>query len=101
MPSSSSTLSEEMSSLSNRNFEFWSEIDDDHLVPHGLLADQAAMDDIPVGIYVLEKDGLLISCMGSHTIAKYNRKILRCAYPSISVWFHHATSARTTISRYQ
>lgn len=44
------------------HLEFWGEIKDGHLVPHGLLADQAAMDDIPVGIYVLEKDGLLISC---------------------------------------
>ncbi|CAF1194750.1 unnamed protein product [Rotaria sordida] len=44
------------------NLEFWGEIKDGHLVPHGLLADQNAMDDIPVGIYVLEKDGLLISC---------------------------------------
>lgn len=72
MPSSSSKLSEENSSLSNwksdilsgafDSFVFWGDINDGHLVPHGLLADQTAMDDIPVGIYVLEKDGLLISC---------------------------------------
>lgn len=44
------------------HLEFWGEIKDGHLMPHGLLADQTEMDDIPVGIYVLEKDGLLISC---------------------------------------
>ena len=32
------------------------------LVAEGILADQAALDDIPVGIYVIEKDGTLITC---------------------------------------
>ena len=32
------------------------------LVAEGILADQDALDDIPVGIYVIEKDGTLITC---------------------------------------
>ncbi len=32
------------------------------LVPEGLLADQVAIDNIAVGIYVIEKDGTLVSC---------------------------------------
>ena len=41
---------------------FRGHLDDGKLVVEGLLADQAAIDDIPVGIYVIEKDGTLISC---------------------------------------
>ncbi|TDD58597.1 PAS domain-containing protein [Kribbella antibiotica] len=41
---------------------FRGEIVDGHLVPEGLLGDQAAMDAVPVGIYVLETDGLLTAC---------------------------------------
>ena len=42
--------------------EFRGEIQNGHLVVEGILADQSAIDHIPVGIYVLEKDGTLIKC---------------------------------------
>ena len=43
--------------------EFRGELGDDgELVLEGLLADQEAMDEIPVGIYVMEKDGTVIKC---------------------------------------
>jgi PAS domain-containing protein len=44
------------------NIDFRGELREGHLVTKGILADQAAMDDIPVGIYVLEKDGTLVKC---------------------------------------
>lgn len=43
------------------SLEFRGRLDDEHLVPDGLLADQEAMDAIGVGIYVMEKDGTLIA----------------------------------------
>jgi PAS domain-containing protein len=36
--------------------------DDGELVLEGLLADQEALDEIPVGIYVMEKDGTVVKC---------------------------------------
>ena len=42
--------------------DFRGELVDGHLVTTGILADQAAMDAIPVGIYVLEKDATVIKC---------------------------------------
>ncbi len=42
------------------NVEFWGEVKDGRLMPHGVLADQAALDDIPVGIHLIEQDGTLI-----------------------------------------
>ena len=36
--------------------------EDGHLNVSGLLADQEAIDEIPVGIYVIELDGTLIIC---------------------------------------
>ena len=42
--------------------DFRGEIVDGHLVAKGILADQAAMDSIPVGIYVLEKDATVVKC---------------------------------------
>jgi PAS domain-containing protein len=43
--------------------EFRGEIGGDgELVLEGLLADQEAMDEIPVGIYVMEIDGTVIRC---------------------------------------
>ncbi len=42
--------------------DFRGRLSDGHLVPEGILADQAAMDSIPVGMYILEKDGLLVKC---------------------------------------
>lgn len=51
--------------IRNADFEgirFQGHLKDGKLVPEGLLADQDALDDIPVGIYVIEKDGTLIAC---------------------------------------
>ncbi|MBR1170171.1 PAS domain-containing protein [Bradyrhizobium liaoningense] len=42
--------------------DFRGEIVDGHLVAKGILADQAAMDSVPVGIYVLEKDATVVKC---------------------------------------
>ena len=42
--------------------DFRGEIVDGHLVAKGILADQAAMDSMPVGIYVLEKDATVVKC---------------------------------------
>ena len=42
--------------------DFRGEIVDGHLVAKGILADQAAMDALPVGIYVLEKDATVVRC---------------------------------------
>ena len=44
------------------NIEFLGEMQNGHLVVEGILADQSAIDAIPVGIYVLEKDGTLVKC---------------------------------------
>jgi PAS domain-containing protein len=41
--------------------EFRGELQDG-LVLEGLLADQDAIDEIPVGIYVIENDGTLVKC---------------------------------------
>lgn len=51
--------------ISDADFDgirFRGHLNDGKLVVEGLLADQAALDDIPVGIYVIEKDGTLIAC---------------------------------------
>lgn len=51
--------------IRNADFDgirFRGHIEDGKLVAEGLLADQAALDDIPVGIYVIEKDGTLVTC---------------------------------------
>jgi len=42
--------------------DFRGELADGHLIAKGILADQAAMDSIPVGIYVLEKDATVVKC---------------------------------------
>jgi PAS domain-containing protein len=42
--------------------DFRGELVDGHLVAKGILADQAAMDSISVGIYVLEKDATVVKC---------------------------------------
>jgi hypothetical protein len=42
--------------------DFRGNLRDGRLVTEGILADQAAIDDIPVGIYVLEIDGTLVKC---------------------------------------
>ncbi len=51
--------------IRNADFEgirFSGHLDDGKLVVEGVLADQATLDGIPVGIYVIEKDGTLVSC---------------------------------------
>jgi PAS domain-containing protein len=42
--------------------DFRGELVDGHLVAKGILADQTAMDSIPVGIYILEKDATVVKC---------------------------------------
>lgn len=44
------------------NIDFRARLENGHLVLEGILADQAAIDEIPVGIYVMEKDGTVIRC---------------------------------------
>jgi PAS domain-containing protein len=41
---------------------FCGELEDGNLVVEGLLADQGAIDDIAVGIYVMEADGTVVKC---------------------------------------
>ncbi|MDQ6928186.1 MAG: PAS domain-containing protein [Actinomycetota bacterium] len=41
---------------------FRGELVDGHVVADGLLGQQAEIDDVPVGIYVLEVDGTLVAC---------------------------------------
>jgi hypothetical protein len=55
-------IKEQIAAGDLENLTFQGDVTDGHLVPGGLLGDQAAIDDIEVGIYVLEKDGTLISC---------------------------------------
>jgi len=52
--------------------EFHGELIDGHLVAGGLLGDQAEMDDVAVGIYVMEFDGTLVSC-NAMAIAAWGR----------------------------
>lgn len=42
--------------------KFHGQLVDGHLVAHGLLGEQADIDDVPVGIYMLEVDGTLVAC---------------------------------------
>ena len=44
------------------HIDFRGHLADGHLVPEGILSDQNTIDDIPVGIYVMEKDGTVIMC---------------------------------------
>ncbi len=44
------------------SIRFRGRIEQGKLVPEGILADQAALDEIAVGIYIIEKDGTLIAC---------------------------------------
>ncbi|RJQ75657.1 histidine kinase [Pseudonocardiaceae bacterium YIM PH 21723] len=56
------SISEKITAGDLDELAFRGKVENGHLVPGGLLGDQAAMDDIEVGIYVLEKDGTLIAC---------------------------------------
>lgn len=53
--------------------KFHGKIVDGHIAPEGLLAEQAEMDDVPVGIYVLELDGTLVACNDT-AIAAWGRR---------------------------
>jgi PAS domain-containing protein len=44
------------------NIDFRADLRGGHLALEGILADQSEIDNIPVGIYVLEKDGTLVKC---------------------------------------
>ena len=51
--------------IRNADFEhikFRGHLHNGKLVAEGVLADQDTIDDIPVGIYVIEKDGTLVAC---------------------------------------
>jgi PAS domain-containing protein len=52
--------------------QFRASLVDGHLVLEGLLADQAALDEIPCGIYVMETDGTLVAC-NAMAIAAWGR----------------------------
>jgi PAS domain-containing protein len=52
--------------------DFRGEVVDGHLVAKGILADQGAMDSIPVGIYVVEKDATVVKC-NKTAIASWGR----------------------------
>jgi hypothetical protein len=41
---------------------FEGRIEDGHLVLDGVLADQERLDAMPVGIYVMERDGTVVAC---------------------------------------
>jgi PAS domain-containing protein len=58
----SNATSEMILAADFEKIDFRAELNGGHLVLDGILADQAAMDNIPVGIYVLEKDGTLVKC---------------------------------------
>ncbi|MEU7146033.1 PAS domain-containing protein [Nocardia sp. NPDC046473] len=87
---------------------FHGKLEDGHLVPGGLLGDQAAMDDIEVGIYVLEKDGTLIAC-NKTAIGAWGRTpelgtsekycgAFRLRYPSGEVMPHEAAPPSVVIN---
>ena len=92
----SNAISEMILAADFEKIDFRAELDGGHLVLDGLLADQAAMDNIPVGIYVLEKDGTLVKC-NKTAIAAWGRtpslgtSEKHCgAYPSLSERRSHA-----------
>ncbi|MCK2243499.1 MULTISPECIES: PAS domain-containing protein [unclassified Crossiella] len=79
--------------------KFQGALESGKLAPEGLLADQKAIDDIPVGIYVLETDGTLITC-NQAAIAAWGRTpelgtsekycgAFRLRYPSGEVMPHN------------
>lgn len=78
---------------------FEGRLEDDHLVLEGLLADQERLDAIPVGIYVMERDGTVVACNAT-AIAAWGRTpdlgaderfcgAFRLRYPSGEVMPHH------------
>ncbi len=55
-------IGEQIANGDLENLTFHGDVDRGHLMLDGLLADQEAIDNIPVGIYVMEKDGTLVKC---------------------------------------
>ena len=80
------------------DLDFRAELEGDRLALSGLLADQPAIDAIPVGIYVMEKDGTLVACNDTAVAAWGRRPTLnasekycgafRLRYPSGDVMPH-------------
>src|SRR5262245_49096197 len=81
------------------SIEFEGRIEDGHLVPSGLLGDQEQLDALPVGIYVMERDGTVIVCNAA-AVAAWGRMpelaaderfcgAFRLRYPSGEVMPHH------------
>jgi sensor histidine kinase regulating citrate/malate metabolism len=91
-------ISEKIAAGELDGLSFQGEVADGHLQPGGLLADQAAMDGIEVGMYILEKDGTLVAC-NKTAIAAWGRSpelgtsekycgAFRLRYPSGDVMPH-------------
>lgn len=64
-----STSSDDLEALKARivandldGLKFHGKLVDGHMVADGLLGDQAQIDDVPVGIYMIELDGTLVAC---------------------------------------
>ncbi|MFE9577460.1 histidine kinase [Nocardia sp. NPDC006044] len=102
------SISEQISAGELDNLTFHGKLEDGHLVPGGLLGDQAAIDDIEVGIYVLEKDGTLIAC-NKTAIGAWGRTpelgasekycgAYRLRYPSGEVMPHEAAPPSVVIN---
>ena len=62
LQAASNATSEMILAADFEKIDFRGDLDGGHIVLDGILADQSAIDNIPVGIYVLEKDGTLVKC---------------------------------------
>jgi PAS domain-containing protein len=102
------TINEKIATGELDKLTFQGEVVDGHLVPGGLLGDQAALDDIEVGMYVLEKDGTLITC-NKTAIAAWGRTpefgtsekycgAFRLRYPSGDVMPHNQAPPAVVIN---
>jgi PAS domain-containing protein len=78
---------------------FEGRLEDGHLVLEGVLADQDRLDAMPVGIYVMARDGTVVACNAA-AIAAWGRTpelgaderfcgAFRLRYPSGEVMPHH------------
>jgi hypothetical protein len=90
------------------SIRFEGHLEDGHLVPHGVLADQEQLDALPVGVYVMEKDGTVIACNAA-AIAAWGRApdlgaderfcgAFRLRYPSGEVMPHHLAPPAVTLN---
>jgi PAS domain-containing protein len=68
----SAATSEMILTADFEKIDFRAELQGGHLALEGLLANQSEIDNIPVGIYVLEKDGTLVKCNNT-AIAAWGR----------------------------